>query len=117
MTTLAHQLHGGIGHIKEYNLHFFNRRAKETELRWGARFETLGALGLVLPGLTRVRTELTLLAAAGLLVIMVGAVVTTGAIGGVGAAAVPAVVGALCAVVAYERSTVTVGRTALQPAS
>jgi alkylation response protein AidB-like acyl-CoA dehydrogenase len=45
VTTLAHQLHGGIGHIKEYSLHFFNRRAKETELRWGARFETLGAIG------------------------------------------------------------------------
>ena len=88
---------------------------------WFLRFigvaEALGALGLVLPGITRVRTELTPLAAAGLLVIMVGAVVTTGAIGGVGAAAVPAVVGALCAVVAYKRSTVAVGRTALQPAS
>jgi hypothetical protein len=36
---------------------------------------------------------------------MVGAVVTTGARGGGGAAAIPAVVGALCAVVAYKRST------------
>src|SRR3954468_2018383 len=77
--------------------------------------ETLGALGLVLPGIARVRTELTALAAAGLVVIMVGATVTTGATGEVGAAAIPAVVGVLCAVVAYRRSPVAVGRTALQP--
>jgi hypothetical protein len=88
---------------------------------WFLRFigvaETLGALGLVLPGITRIRTELTSLAAAGLVVIMVGATATTGALGGIGAAAIPAVVGFLCAVVAYKRSTVTVERTALQPAS
>jgi hypothetical protein len=88
---------------------------------WFLRFigvaETLGALGLVLPGITRVRTELTSLAAAGLVVIMVGATVTCGAIGGIGAAAIPAVVGALCAVVAYKRSPIAVERTALQPAS
>ena len=87
---------------------------------WFLRFigvaETLGALGLVLPGITRVRTELTPLAAAGLLVVMVGAAVTTGALGGIGAAAIPAVVGVLCAVVACTRSTVAAGRTALRPA-
>jgi hypothetical protein len=86
-------------------------------LRFIGVAETLGALGLVLPGITRTRTELTSLAAAGLVVIMVGATVTTGAMGGVGAAAIPAVVGALCVVVAYKRSTITVERTALQPAS
>ena len=79
--------------------------------------ETLGALGLVPPGITRIRTELTSLAAAGLVVTMVGATVTTAATGGIGAAAIPAVVGVLCTVVAYKRSTVAVGRTALQPAS
>jgi hypothetical protein len=88
---------------------------------WFLRFigvaETLGALGLILPGLTRVHTELTPLAAAGLVVIMVGAAATSGAVGGIGAAAIPAVVGVLCAVVAYKRSPVTVGRAALQPAS
>jgi len=88
---------------------------------WFLRFigaaETLGALGLVLPGLTRIRTELTALAAAGLVVIMVGATATTGALGGIEAAAIPAVVGVLCAVVAYKRAPVAVGRTALQPAS
>ena len=88
---------------------------------WFLRFigvaETLGALGLVLPGLTRIAIHLTSLAAAGLVVIMVGATATTGALGGIEAAAIPAVVGVLCAVVAYQRSTVAVGRTALQPAS
>ena len=39
--------------------------------------EVLGALGLVLPGVFRIRTELTPLAAQGLVVIMIGAVVTT----------------------------------------
>ena len=47
--------------------------------------EVLGAAGLILPGLLRIRVELTALAAAGLAVIMVGAVVITvmgGSIGG-----------------------------------
>ena len=39
--------------------------------------ETLGALGLLLPGLTRIHTELTAVAAAGLVIIMIGAVVVT----------------------------------------
>src|SRR4051812_35813568 len=39
--------------------------------------ECLGALGLLLPGLTRVRTSLTPLAAAGLTIIMIGAVVVS----------------------------------------
>src|SRR6185295_19495079 len=39
--------------------------------------EVLGALGLVLPGLLRIRPGLTPLAAAGLLIIMIGAVVIT----------------------------------------
>jgi hypothetical protein len=65
--------------------------------------ETLGALGLILPGLTRIRPGLTSLAAAGLLIIMVGAVVLTLAIGGGVAALVPAVVGLLCAYVARGR--------------
>jgi hypothetical protein len=65
--------------------------------------EVLGALGLVLPGATRIRPGLTPLAAAGLVVIMAGATVLTLA-GGAGAGAiVPLVVGALAAVVAYGR--------------
>jgi hypothetical protein len=66
--------------------------------------ETLGAIGLILPGITKIRTELTPLAAAGLVIIMIGAVVAS-VIQGVGAvAALPAVVGALAAYVARGRS-------------
>jgi len=65
--------------------------------------EVLGGLGLILPALLRIRTALTPLAAAGLVVIMIGATVTTLA-GGAGAGAVvPAVVGVLAASVAYGR--------------
>src|SRR5213596_1250133 len=39
--------------------------------------EVTGALGLILPGLLRIRTGLTPLAAAGLVIIMTGAVVVT----------------------------------------
>ena len=75
---------------------------------WFLRFigiaEFLGALGLILPGLTRIQPRLTLLAAAGLVIIMVGATVLTFGAGGAAAAAMPFVTGALCAVVAYGRS-------------
>lgn len=65
--------------------------------------EVLGALGLILPGLFRTRTELTPLAALGLFIIMIGAVVLTIMGDGVGAAVVPFIVGLLCAFVAYGR--------------
>jgi len=68
--------------------------------------EILGSIGLVLPGLLRVRTELTPLAAAGLVVIMIGATVLTGAGAGGGdpvGALFPAVTGFLAAFVAYGR--------------
>lgn len=66
--------------------------------------EILGALGLILPGLLRIKQWLTPLAATGLLIIMIGATVVTIMGPGVGSA-VPAVVGALlCAFVAYGRS-------------
>jgi uncharacterized membrane protein YphA (DoxX/SURF4 family) len=45
-------------------------------IRLVAVAEILGALGLILPGLTRVATVLTPVAAAGLAIIMIGAVVT-----------------------------------------
>ena len=77
---------------------------------WFLRFigvaETLGALGLVLPGLTRVRTELTPLAAQGLVVIMIGAVITTVATMDASMAILPLVVGVLAATVAHGRSRV-----------
>jgi uncharacterized membrane protein len=65
--------------------------------------EVLGAIGLVLPGLFRVRPELTPLAAAGLTIIMVGAVVTTLAMGMGAMALLPLVVGLFTAFVAYGR--------------
>jgi len=65
--------------------------------------EVAGALGLVLPGLLRIRRGLTPLAAAGLVIIMVGATSITAAAGGIRGAALPAVVGLLAAFVAYKR--------------
>jgi uncharacterized membrane protein YphA (DoxX/SURF4 family) len=65
--------------------------------------EVLGALGLVLPGLTRVRPGLTPLAALGLTIIMVGAVGYAAASGDVTTGIVPLVVGVLTGLVAYGR--------------
>ena len=65
--------------------------------------EIAGALGLILPGLTRIRTGLTPLAAAGLVVIMVGATITTLVIGPAAGAIVPAVCGLLAAFVVEGR--------------
>jgi uncharacterized membrane protein YphA (DoxX/SURF4 family) len=87
--------------------------------------EVLGGLGLVLPALARIRTGLVPLAAAGLVVIMIGATVSTLAIGGGAAALFPAVIGALAGYVAYGRwqlaphrgrATTRQARTVLQPA-
>jgi len=72
--------------------------------------EVLGALGLILPGIFRVRPELTPLAATGLIVIMVGAIVTTLKSGDVAPALLPLVMLILLAFVAY-------GRTKLAPQS
>jgi hypothetical protein len=65
--------------------------------------ETLGALGLLLPGALGIRPGLTPLAACGLVIIMIGAVVITLIGGGVGPALISAVVGLLAAFVAYGR--------------
>ena len=73
-------------------------------LRFIGVCELAGGLGLVLPGLLRIRTGLTPLAAAGLVVIMIGATATTLA-GGMGAGALmPFATGILAAWVAYGRS-------------
>ncbi len=72
-------------------------------LRFIAVAEVLGALGLILPGLLRIRPGLTPLAAAGLLIIMIGATVLTLSAGGVASALIPLVVGLLSAFVAYGR--------------
>ena len=69
--------------------------------------EVLGAIGLILPGLLRIRPGLTPLAAAGLVIIMIGAMVLTlaGVVpgGGVAPVLIPLVVGLLSAFVAYGR--------------
>jgi uncharacterized membrane protein YphA (DoxX/SURF4 family) len=74
---------------------------------WFVRFigvvEVLGALGLILPGLLRIRPGLTPLAAAGLVIIMIGATVLTLAGGDVAPALIPLAVGLLSAFVAYGR--------------
>src|SRR4051812_24286701 len=67
--------------------------------------ETLGAIGLIVPGLTKIRTDLTPLAAAGLVIIMIGAVVTSVIQGAGAGAAVPGVVGVLAFYVARGRWT------------
>jgi hypothetical protein len=69
--------------------------------------EVLGGLGLILPTLTGIRPGLTPLAAAGLVIIMVGATVLSAA--GVGggtpvSALFPLAIGLLAAFVAYGRS-------------
>jgi uncharacterized membrane protein YphA (DoxX/SURF4 family) len=65
--------------------------------------EVLGALGLILPGLFRFKTGLTPLAAAGLVIIMLGATVLTIIGDGIALAVVPFVVLVLVALVAYGR--------------
>ena len=65
--------------------------------------EILGGLGLLLPGLLRIRTGLTPLAAAGLAIIMAGAVVIGIGMGDPVGIAIPLVVGLLAAFVAYGR--------------
>jgi uncharacterized membrane protein YphA (DoxX/SURF4 family) len=72
-------------------------------LRFIGVCEVLGALGLMLPGLLRTRPGLTPLAAAGLVIIMIGATVLTFAGEGVAPALFPLVVGILAAFVAYGR--------------
>ena len=72
-------------------------------LRFIAVAEVLGALGLILPGLLRIRPGLTPLAAAGLVIIMIGATVVTLVTADVALALIPLVVGLLSAFVAYGR--------------
>ena len=74
-----------------------------TFLRFIGVCEILGGLGLILPSLLRIRPGLTPLAAAGLIVIMIGATIVSVMIGGVAAAIAPFVVLLLLAFVAYGR--------------
>ena len=73
-------------------------------LRFIGVAEVLGAVGLILPGLLRIHAELTPVAAAGLVVIMIGATVITAIGGPIATAVVPLIVGVLAASVAYGRA-------------
>jgi hypothetical protein len=74
---------------------------------WFLRFiglaEVLGAAGLILPWLSGMQPRLTPFAAAGLVIIMIGATVLTLMGGEVAMALVPLIVGILCAFVFYGR--------------
>lgn len=75
---------------------------------WFLRFigvaEFLGGIGLILPGITRIRTGLTPLAASGLVIIMIGATWMSAKEGTILSALFPLAVGILAAFVAYARS-------------
>ena len=73
-------------------------------LRFLGVAEVLGGLGLVLPGLFRIKTWLTPLAAALLMIIVIGATVITIKMGGGATAMFPLTTALLCAFVAYGRS-------------
>jgi uncharacterized membrane protein YphA (DoxX/SURF4 family) len=65
--------------------------------------ECLGALGLILPAATRIRTVLTPFAAAGLTIIMIGATTVSILAMGAPAGIFPAVVGLVTAGITYGR--------------
>ncbi len=72
-------------------------------LRFIAVCEILGAIGLILPGLLRIKPGLTSLAAAGLTIIMIGATVVTLIGGMIVAAVISFVTGVLAVFVGYGR--------------
>ena len=72
-------------------------------IRFIGACEILGALGLILPGLLRIRPELTSLAARGLVLIMVGATMFT-PLDQLEMAVLPIVIGILAGFVAYGRA-------------
>ncbi|MEO8043713.1 MAG: DoxX family protein [Spartobacteria bacterium] len=72
-------------------------------LRFIGVCEVLGGLGLVLPAWLGIKPGLTSLAAVGLLIIMVGAIVVTARSGGPAQAAIPFLVALLLAFVIYGR--------------
>ena len=72
-------------------------------LRFIGTMEILGGLGMVLPGMLRIAVKLTPLAATGLVIIMIGAVVVTIPTMGVAMAVLPFVTGVIALFVAYGR--------------
>jgi DoxX-like family len=77
--------------------------------------EVLGAIGLILPGLLRIRPGLTPLAAAGLVIIMIGATVVTLVNGMIAPTLISLVVGLLAAFVAYGRWRLAPHRASSRP--
>jgi len=73
-------------------------------LRFLGVAEVCGAVGLILPWALRIRPVLTPMAAAGLVIIMIGATAITALGGAVAGALFPATVGVLCGTIAYRRS-------------
>lgn len=65
--------------------------------------ETLGGLGLILPGIFRIWQTLTPIAATGLTIIMVGASILGISRGEMGTSLIPLGFGMLCALVAWTR--------------
>jgi uncharacterized membrane protein YphA (DoxX/SURF4 family) len=78
---------------------------------WFVRFtgvvEVLGGIGLILPWRLRIKPGLTPLAAAGLVIVMIGATVYTLAAGQIASAVMPIMVGILAGFVAYGRWKLT----------
>lgn len=78
-----------------------------TFLRFISVCELLGAVGLIVPQLTGIKPQLTMLAAIGLIIIMIGATVVTVMYpppqGGQATALFPFAVGVLLSVVAFGR--------------
>ena len=72
-------------------------------LRFIGVAEVLGAVGLILPQLLRIQPVLTPIAAAGLVIIMIGATVVTAIGGTIAGALFPLAVGLLTAFIAYGR--------------
>lgn len=72
-------------------------------LHFVAVCEVLGAAGLILPRLLKIRPGLTALAAAGLVIIMIGATVVSALTGPLPLALPPFITGLLAAFVAYSR--------------
>ena len=84
-------------------------------LRFIGVAEMLGAIGLILPGLFRIRVGLTPLAAAGLVIIMIGATVLTAMTGPAAPALVPLIVGLLSGTVAVGRWHLTPNLASVRP--
>jgi uncharacterized membrane protein YphA (DoxX/SURF4 family) len=72
-------------------------------LRFIGVAEVAGALGLILPGLLRIRRGLTPLAACGLIIIMLGATIITMLSSGIAPALFPLIVVLLLVFIAYGR--------------